>query len=372
MRVLLTLLQKEFIQIFRDRRMLAIIVMVPVMQMLILVYAADFDVKNSDLVVVDWDQSPASRKLVQTFSGSPFFQLHATSFRQEEAESLLRSGKTDMILIVPAGFEKDLFREAGASLQLIVNAINGSTAEILSGYAQNMILDFQRVWIGETLAVPVSKNAGGINPVVRYVYNDRLDYKHFMAPGILVILVTIIGMYLTGMNLVKEKEMGTTEQLNVTPLKKHQLIAGKLIPFWIIALFDLAFGLLIARLAFHLPMEGNLLVLFTYAAIYLIGVLAVGLLISTFADTQQQVLFIGFFIVMIFVLMGGVFTPLESMPRWAQILDFFNPVCYFMRVIRMVLLKGSGFADIISELLFSTVFGISMMVFAIVKYRKRA
>jgi ABC-2 type transport system permease protein len=352
--------------------MLGIIIMVPVIQMLILVYAANFDVKNVDLVVVDQDQSPNSRELINKFSGSPFFRYYGSTFNEEEADELLKNDKADMILKIPANFEETLMRENKASLQIILNAINGTAAEISSGYAQAVIMDYNRNLIADTYNLAEVKSAGTINTVTRYWYNDLLDYKHYMAPGILVILVTIIGMFLSGMNLVKEKEIGTTEQLNVTPIKKWQLIAGKLIPFWVIALFDLAFGLLIARIFFNLPIEGNLLVLFSYAAIYLVGVLGAGLLISTFADTQQQVLFIGFFFMMIFVLMGGIFTPVESMPYWAQVLDKFNPVCYFMEVTRMVLLKGSGFADITNQLLFSAVFGFLMLLFSILMYRKRA
>jgi ABC-2 type transport system permease protein len=372
MRTLLYILQKEFTQVFRDKKMLMIIVMVPVVQMLILVYAANFDIKNVDLVVVDQDQSQTSRELITKFSGSPFFRYNGSTFNDEEAEALLKKDKADMILKIPVKFEEMLISENKASLQLILNAINGTAAEISSGYAQSVIMGFNRDIIADTYNMAEVKSAGTINTLSRYWYNDLLDYKHYMAPGILVILVTIIGMFLSGMNLVKEKEIGTTEQLNVTPIKKYQLIAGKLIPFWVIALFDLAFGLLIARIFFNLPVQGNLLVLFTYAGVYLIGILGAGLLISTFADTQQQVLFIGFFFMMIFVLMGGIFTPIQSMPYWAQLIDKVNPVCYFMEVTRLVLLKGSGFADITNQLLFSTGFGFFMLLFSILMYRKRA
>jgi ABC-2 type transport system permease protein len=372
MRTLLYILQKEFTQVLRDRKMLGIIIMIPIVQMLVLVYAANFDIKNVDFVVVDQDHSQCSRELINKFSGSPFFRYNGSSVNEDEAEALLKNDKADMIVKIPAKFEQSLIRDNKASLQLIMNAINGTAAEISSGYAQSVIMGYNRDIIADTYNLADSKSTGSINTISRYWYNDMLDYKHYMAPGILVILVTIIGMFLSGMNLVKEKEIGTTEQLNVTPIKKWQLIAGKLIPFWVIALFDLAFGLLIARIFFNLPIEGNLLVLFTYAAIFLIGILGAGLLISTFADTQQQVLFIGFFFMMIMILMGGIFTPVQSMPYWAQVLDFFNPVCYFMEVTRMVLLKGSGFADITNQMLFSAVFGIVMLFFSIVMYRKRA
>lgn len=372
MKTLLYILQKEFIQILRDKRMLGIILMVPIIQMLILVYAANMEVKNAKLLIVDQDMSQTSRGLINKFSGSPFFEVSTTIKGDDEADDLMKRNKADLILKIPTNFEGDLMREGKANLQLIANAINGSAAEISTGYAQNVIFDYNQKIITDTYGLAKLEKNGVIQPIVRFWYNDLLDYKYFMAPGILVILVTIIGMFLSGMNLVKEKEIGTTEQLNVTPIKKYQLIAGKLIPFWVIGLFDLAFGLLIARLIFHLPIEGNLLVLFSFAALYLVGVLGAGLLISTFADTQQQVLFIGFFFMMLFILMGGVFTSVQSMPRWAQIIDIFNPICYFIDVTRMVLLKGSGFKDILPHIRFVTIFGIAMLSFSILKYRKRA
>ena len=372
MKTLLYILQKEFIQVFRDKRMLGIILMMPILQMLILVYAANMEVKNAKLLIIDQDMSQTSRGLVIKFSGSPFFEVSTTISGNDEADDLMKRNKADLILEIPNGFEQDLFREDKASLQLIANAINGSAAEISTGYARNVIFDYNQKIITETLGLAKLETSGTIQPIVRFWYNDSLDYKYYMAPGILVILVTIIGMFLSGMNLVKEKEIGTTEQLNVTPIHKYQLIAGKLIPFWVIGLLDLAFGLIIARVVFHLPVEGNLLVLFSFAALYLVGVLGVGLLISTFADTQQQVLFIGFFFMMVFMLMGGVFTPVQSMPHWAQIIDIFNPICYFIDVTRMVLLKGSGFSDIIPHIRFVVIFGILMLTFSILKYRKRA
>ena len=193
-----------------------------------------------------------------------------------------------------------------------------------------------------------------------------------MAPGILAILVTLVGMFLAGMNLVREKEIGTIEQLNVTPIKKYQFIIGKLVPFWLIGLFDLAFGLVIAKLFFNLPMVGSLFLLFGFASVYLIGVLGLGLFISTVSDTQQQVMFVSYFFLIIFILMGGIFTPVESMPNWAQEVNRINPIFYFMRIMRMVVLKGSDFFDLIKEFISLVVLGITFLSLAIWRYRKTA
>jgi ABC-2 type transport system permease protein len=191
-------------------------------------------------------------------------------------------------------------------------------------------------------------------------------------PGILVLLVTIIGLFLASMNIVKEKEIGTIEQLNVTPIKKHQFIIGKLLPFWIIAMFDLGLGLLIARFVFEIPMIGSIPLVFGVAGIYLILILGMGLFISTLSDTQQQSMFISWFFVMIFILLSGLFTPIENMPVWAQNLNLINPIAYFIEFMRLVLLKGSEFKDVWRLIVSLSVYAVIMISLATLRYSKSA
>jgi ABC-2 type transport system permease protein len=191
-----------------------------------------------------------------------------------------------------------------------------------------------------------------------------------MFSGILVIVVTLIGMFLTALNLVREKELGTAEQMNVTPMKKYQFILAKLLPFLLIALFELAFGLLIGRILFDLPIEGSLWVLFGIACAFLIVALGIGLFLSTISNTQQQLMFIAFFFMVAFILMSGVFTPADSMPEWAQKINIINPLAYFMKAIRMILLKGSGFADVAKEFYSLLVYGIIIFSLSVLNYRK--
>jgi len=193
-----------------------------------------------------------------------------------------------------------------------------------------------------------------------------------MVPAVLVILITMIGMFLSGMNLVREKELGTIEQINVTPIKKYQFIAGKLIPFWILALVELAFGLTIGKFLFGIPILGSLWLLFSIAGLYLVVILGLGLFISTTANTQQQAMFVSFFIMLICIMLSGVFTSVESMPDWAQWLNKLNPIYYFMRIVRMILLKGSGFTDILSDVLSLLVYAVLILILAIRRYRKTA
>ncbi len=370
MKTILYILQKEFRQIFRNKTMLPMIFMVPIMQMLILVFAATYDIKRIDLVVVDKDMSTVSKELIAKFDGIPFYNVLEQSPSEKLAEDFLLNEKADAVLILPNNFERNLIRDDKAKIQILVNAIESNTAQLVFSYSATIIGDFNKNIIADWKGISEFTPPVQIKISENYWYNSELDYRWFMAPGILAILVTLIGMFLSGMNLVREKEIGTIEQLNVTPIKKYQFIIGKLVPFWIIGLFDLALGLTIAWIVFDLPMVGSLFTLFFLAGVYLISVLGMGLLISTLADTQQQVMFVSFFFLMIFVLMGGIFTPVESMPDWAQTLDRLNPIYYFMRIMRMVVLKGSDFFDLLEEFISLLILGCTFLSLAIWRYKK--
>jgi len=343
---------------------------VPLIQMLILVFAATFDMKRIDMVVVDQDLSTTSRQLIAKFDAIPFYNIERAVPGVKYGEELLLNDKADMILVIPANFEKKLVRENASPIQLLVNAIDGNSAQLVFSYSANIIGSFNKNIISEWKGIPELNLPGEVKITESYWYNSELDYKWYMAPGILAILVTIIGMFMSGMNLVREKEIGTIEQLNVTPIKKYQFIIGKLIPFWIIALFDLALGLFIAWFIFDLPIVGSLFLLFGMAGVYLISVLGLGLFISTITDSQQQVMFVSFFFMMTFILMGGIFTPVESMPDWAQIANRINPIFYFMRILRMIVLKGSGFFDLIEEFISLLILGATFLSLSIWRYRK--
>lgn len=370
MKTILYILQKEFRQIFRNRTMLPMIFGVPLLQMLVLVFAATFDMKKIDMVVVDNDLSETSRELVAKFDGVPFYNLEYSVPDEQFGEEMLLKDEADAILVIPANTESKLVRDDQAQIQLLINAIDGNSAQLIYSYSARIIGDYNKKLIAEWKGIPEFAPPAEVEIAENYWYNSELDYHWFMAPGILAVLVTIIGMFMTGMNLVREKEIGTIEQLNVTPVKKHQFIIGKLVPFWIIALFDLAFGLFIAWLVFDLPIVGSLLTLFAMASVYLIGALGLGLLISTLTDTQQQVMLVSFFFMMVFIMMGGIFTPVESMPHWAQVIDRANPIYYFMRIMRHVVLKGSGFFDLLEEFVSLVVLGMLFLGLAIWRYRK--
>jgi len=290
----------------------------------------------------------------------------------DEANEIIEKNGADCILHIPYGFERNLMRENQSEIQFLIDGINGTAASLINAYSSSVISDFNRNIIVDITQMPNLKDMNPVNVETSYWYNPELNYKIYMLPGILVILVTIVSMFLAAMNIVREKEMGTIEQLNVTPIQKVEFIVGKLVPFMIIALFELAFGLTIGRLFFHIPMVGNLGLLFGFTVVYLLVVLGLGLFISTISSTQQQVMFIAFFFMLVFILMSGIFTPTESMPVWAQRVNIINPFYYFMRVIRMILLKGSGFWDISYEFFSLLVYAIIMLSLSVWRYRKVA
>lgn len=370
MRTILIIIRKEFIQIFRDKTMLPLIFLMPIIQLLILVNAATLDMRDIDLYVVDSDMSDVSRSLVNRFEASPFFELHEQSFSMQKAEKSLKNNTCEVILKIPQNFEKSLITEGKSSVQLLINAIDGSSAGLINVYSNRVIARFNKDVIIDMINFSPPLQNEQINVSSSFWYNPSLNYKTYMFPGILVILVTAIGMFLTALNLVREKEMGTIEQINVTPIQKYQFIIGKLVPMWIIALFELGFGLAIGEFMYHIPIVGSVSTVFIFAALYLVLMLAFGLFISTISETQQQVMFIAFFFLLVFILMSGIFTPVESMPDWAIKANIINPIASFMRVIRMVLLKGSTLADISYEMKYLAIYASIMLGLAVYRYRK--
>ena len=366
----MTLLAKEFKQIFRNRFMIPVIFVVPLVQMILLTYAASLEMKGIKMAVVDQDYSQASRLLVSSFQGSPFFGISHSGNDFREAERILTEDGADVILHFPAGFEKRLYSGQQTDVQLVVNAINATEAGLISAYCTQITADFNNRIRSEWFGMDASGQLSRLELIPSNWYNPLLDYKIYMFSGILVILVTIIGLMLTALNLVREKEMGTTEQINVTPIRKYQFIIAKLVPFWVIAIFELGFGLVVGKLLYGLPTVGSLGLLFLFTSVYIVVVLGIGLFLSTVSNTQQQLMFLAFFCMITFILMSGVFTPADSMPHWAQKVNLINPASYFMRVIRMILLKGSQFADISREFFSLLLYGALILSLAVVNYRK--
>ena len=372
MRTLKFLLEKEFRQIFRDPSIIRLIFIMPVIQLLILPWAADYEIKNIKLAVVDLDRSEYSRQMINKIGSSGYFTLTDYSSSWEKSLEYIEKDEADLVLQIPANFEKDLVKLSEAKLFIALNAINGVKANLGGAYLRTIIQDYNRMVRMEWIQMPRFNQETSIEISSANWFNPLLNYKFFMVPGILVILLTMIGANLTAINIVKEKEIGTIEQINVTPIKKHLFILGKLIPFWIIGLVVLSIGLLISRLAYSIIPAGSFATIYVFAALYLLAVLGLGLLLSTYASNQQQSMLISFFIMMIFVLMGGLYTTIDSMPAWAQLITKFNPVSYFVEVMRMVILKGSSLADIKHHIIVMAAFAIGLNGWAVINYKKRS
>jgi ABC-2 type transport system permease protein len=370
LRTLAFILQKEFLQIFRNRAMLPIIFVMPIIQLIILGNAATFEIRQIEFVVVDQDHSPTSRLLVSKFQASGYFVRVAAPARGP-AEDALLDNSADMVLRIPIHFARDLQRSGSASLQLVLDAQDAATSGVAFSYASGIIASLgQRITIDRQMAPTGDMRQERIRIVPASWYNPDLKYTTYMVPGILVVLVTMIGAFLSAMNVVREKEIGTIEQLNVTPIRKYQFIIGKLLPFLVIALFELAFGLIVAKLLFDIPILGSLPLIFALATVYLLAVLGVGLWISTFTNTQQQAMFIAWFFMVVFILMSGLFTPIESMPQWAQELTRLNPVAYFIKIMRRIMLKGAGFEAVASEAVALGIYAVLVLSLAVRQYRK--
>lgn len=368
MRRTLALAKAEVLHVVRDRATLVQLLMVPIIQLLVLSNAATFAIRSSPLYVVDMDRSSASRGIVSRLGASGYFRVVGSTTSLAAANDAMLRGTVTLVLTVPRDFERDLVRDRTATVHLDVNAEKGSAAGIVQSYAAQIITAYGRE-LGASIDPRLAKR-GRISTVARYWYNADLNYKHYMVPGILVALVTMIGTLITAQNIAREKEMGTLEQLNVTPITKGEFITAKLLPFWVLALVDLTIGLLVGWLVFDIPVRGNPALLFFAAGVYLVVALAIGLWISTLVETQQQAMFITFFVLMIYLLMSGLFTPIDSMPKIIQLASELNPVRHFVSISRAILVKGAGFPEIMRPLGILAVYGAVVLTLAIRQYDK--
>ena len=370
MRILLFLLRKEFRQIFRDKSILAMIFFMPAVQLIILPQAANFDVKNINLAIVDHDHSSYSRELTRKIGSSGYFRLVGASTSFQQALRLVEDSRADIVLEIPRGFERNLVREGTQQLAVAVDAINGTRAALGGAYLARIISDYNGDVRLQWLGAGPAGSAAAIDVAATNWYNPLGRYYVFMVPAILVLLLTLVGGFLSALNIVREKELGTIEQLNVSPIKKWQFILGKLIPFWALGMAVFTIGLLIARGFYGIVPVGSLATLYLFAAVYMVAVLGFGLLISTYSETQLQAMFVAFFFIMIFILMSGLFTSLDSMPAWARTIANLTPITHFIEVVRLIILKGSGLADVSRQLGYEVIFAVVLNTWAILNYRK--
>jgi ABC-2 type transport system permease protein len=375
MRRILYLAQAEVLHIVRDRILLAQVLVVPVVQLLILSNAATFEIRNTPIHVVDLDRTTASRGVVSHLAANGHFEVVDATPSLERADEGLLRGTVSMVVVIPHDFEASIVRTGVGQVQLSVNAEKGSAAGIVQTYATRVLTQYAGE-LGSELRRTSPRwgpsSGGPIDVRVRPRYNETQNYKHYMVPGILVALMTMIGTLLSAQNIAREKELGTLEQLNVTPITRGEFIIAKLLPFWVLGLIELSLGLVVGRLVFGIPMQGSIPLLYGVAAVYLAVALGIGLWVSALVETQQQAMFVTFFIVNIYLLMSGLFTPIDSMAPWVQRVSEINPVRHFVTISRAILMKGAGPAEIAQPFFILLGTAAVVLTIAVRQYHKRA
>ncbi len=369
-RVIMAMIRKEFVQFFRDPANIRMLIVMPVVQLLLLPLAADYEVKSVRVCIVDSDHSPLSHELTAKIAANSHMHVGCKAESFEQALEGMERDEIDIALLIPAHFERDLVRNQNPVLSASVHAVNGQRASVGSQYLLQILADFNNKVRMNWLQLPKFNPVPLVDITHTYLYNPRMDYPSYMVPGILVILLTMVGFSLASMNLVREKEIGTIEQINVSPVRKSEFILGKLIPFWILGLVVLTLGLGIAAVFYGIYPRGSVGTIYAFASLYLFAILGLALLLSAFAQTQQQVMLVSYFVMMIFILLSGLYTSVESMPPWAQMTTHLNPVAHFIVVIRMVVLKGSTLSDILPHVGAMAAMAGILLPLAIWSYRK--
>ncbi|HOP49039.1 MAG TPA: ABC transporter permease [Ignavibacteriales bacterium] len=372
MRILLSFIKKELLQIRRDVRLSAIILVAPIIQLILLGYAATLDIKVVHTAILDYDHSQMSRKFIQKVQASKYFKIDKYIFSQKDINDNLKSG-IDIIFIFYPNFEKNFYQTRNLNLQIIVDATDGNKASVITGYTINLVNSFANYQI-ENLnnIIQYNRNNLLINYNPKLLYNPYLEARYFMLPGILGLLLMIINIALMSMAIVKEKEVGTLEQIIVTPIKKYHFILGKSIPFILLSFIPLTIQLAVIHFWFGIEIKGNLLFIFIFSLLFIVSSVGLGLLVSTITKTQFQAMSISFFGIMLpMIYISGFAFPVENMPKIIQYFSELLPIKHFLILIRGTILQGSTFDSYLSSVIKLTVEGIIIIIFSILNFRKR-
>ena len=364
------LLEKEFLQIKRNKALPRMVIVLPFVALALFPLVANFEIKNVNLAVVDHDHSTYSARLINKVNSSGNFRLVNLPHHYEEALEYVEQDRADIVLEIPADFEKDLIREGNSKVMISANTVNGMKGGLGSGYLISIINDFagelrdRFLPHGNAPAIPKAEI------VPHYSFNPLLEYKYTMIPAIMMMMLAMIVGFLPALNIVGEKEKGTIEQMNVTPVNRMVIILSKLIPYWIMGFIVLTICFLVAWLFYGMIAVGSYALIYLYAAVFTLAFSGFGLMISNYASTIQQGMFIMFFFVISFIFLSGLYTPVSSMPQWTQVVSYFSPLRYMVEVLRSVFLKGSGFYDLVMHFAALCGFAIFFNGWAVLSYRK--
>lgn len=377
---ILYIVRKEVRQALREPRMRAMLFVPPIIQLLVFGYAVNLDVENAAMAWVDQDRTPQSRELLSKFEGSSRFNVVDTPSSEAEVTSLLDSGKVDVVLRVLPGFGRDVLRGKTTSVQVLVNGSNSNTASLVGSYATSVVGGYARDVMNEQARQKlVARTAGGpIHPAIpsvnlrsRVWFNPDLKSRNYFVPGVVVNIIALVTLMLTAMAIVREKEIGTMEQLMVTPIRPIELMIGKTLPFAVVGLIDMVLVVVVARLLFRVPFRGSGLLLLLASICFLLTSLGAGLFISTISRTQQQAMMTTFLFFQPCFLLSGFSFPVRNMPEPVQYLTLLNPVRYFMEIVRGIFLKGSGISVLWPQMLSLTVIGVVVMGLSAARFHKR-
>jgi ABC-2 type transport system permease protein len=377
---LIEIIRKEFRQAFREPRMRTMLFLPPIIQLLIFGFAVNLDVEHASMAWMDQDHSPQSRELLAAFQGSARFDVLATPTNDREVQMLLDSNKVDMVVRVLPGFERDIERDRPTAVQILINGTNSNTASIVSSYASSIVANFA----GEAMQVqnrnrlaagmasaPIHAGVPQLNLQSRAWFNPDLLSRNYFVPGIVVNIIMQITLMLTAMAIVREKEIGTMEQLMVTPIRPIELMLGKTLPFALVGLVDTFLVIMVSLFFFDVPFRGSPLLLFACAILFLMTTLGAGLFISTISRTQQQAMMTTFLFFQPFFLLSGFAFPIRNMPQSIQYLTLLDPLRYFIEIVRGLFLKGTGVAVLWPQMVALAVFGVVILSLSAVRFRKR-
>jgi len=371
METLLIFIKKEFLQFKRDPKMFMIILVSPIIQIIFLGYAATMDVNTVHTAVYNQDKTKSEREFIERFEKSGYFQIDYYVDNYDELTELIENGKVSVALVIPVGFEKGINSNTPTTVQAIYDGSDGNKSSIAAGYVQNIMLEYSKNLIAEM----IPRKTGNVTQVkseIRVWYNPELKTRNYMVPGIVGLLLMLITLILTSLAIVKEKEIGTMEQLIVTPIKPYQLILGKLIPFAIMGMVAVVIVITAMRVIFDIPVRGSIVLLFATSAVYMLSLLGLGLYVSILSKTQQQAMMLATFAIMMpMVFLSGFSFPIENMPTLIQYITYIIPLRYFMTIIRGIVLKGIGIAELWQEILIMFGIGLTIFTLSILSFRKR-
>jgi ABC-2 type transport system permease protein len=358
----LALIRKEFLQVFRDSNMMRLIFIMPIIQLLLLGHTVNIDVENIDLAVYDHDRSDESRDFVQSFKPGEYFNVGSSRYHLLKAETGIKRGKYTAYMVIPPEFGRRIEHLKPVDVGLIIDGTNANSASITLGYSGLITNQYNLREAGFEPPLTVRQ---------KMLYNPEVESVNFMVPGIVAVLLTMITMMLTSMAIVREREIGTLEQLMVTPISTTSMIMGKTIPFAILGFVEMSVALVFGIAWFGIPFEGSWLLLYSLSFIFLFTTLGLGMFISTISSTQQQAMFFAWFFSIFAILTSGFFTPISNMPESVQILTYLNPLRYFLYIVRGIMMKGSSADILYPQILAMIAFGVVIFSFAWMRFSKR-